>query len=155
MLYPVIVHTGDGPGYSAVIPDFPGTFTAGEDMEELVANVQEAVELYMEDAGSLPEASSLEAVAASPDAEGGVVALLPVDTGFLDKRVERISLTLRAAELTRIDREADRLGLTRSAYMVLCSLPQGKKRGGPQRSRAARSGKPHPAKTRAASSRKP
>ncbi|MCK9240896.1 type II toxin-antitoxin system HicB family antitoxin, partial [Desulfocurvus sp.] len=55
MRYPIIVHTDpDSPGYSASIPDFPGCFTAGDTLEELAANVQEAVELYLEDGPLAP-----------------------------------------------------------------------------------------------------
>ena len=42
----VIVHEEDG-GYWAKVPSLPGCATDGETMEELLANVREAVEAYL------------------------------------------------------------------------------------------------------------
>jgi predicted RNase H-like HicB family nuclease len=40
----VIVHEAEEGGYWAEVPALPGCFTQGETMEELVANLREAVE---------------------------------------------------------------------------------------------------------------
>ena len=40
----VIVHTAEEGGYWAEVPAIPGCATQGENMEELMENVQEAVE---------------------------------------------------------------------------------------------------------------
>lgn len=42
-----IVHEEDG-GYWAEVPSMPGCYTQADTMEELVANLQEAIELWLE-----------------------------------------------------------------------------------------------------------
>ncbi|MGH2581303.1 MAG: type II toxin-antitoxin system HicB family antitoxin [Anaerolineales bacterium] len=37
-------------GYSVCVPDLPGCHSQGETFEEAKANIQEAIELYLEDA---------------------------------------------------------------------------------------------------------
>lgn len=36
-------------GYSVFVPDLPGCHSQGETFEEAVANIKEAIELYLED----------------------------------------------------------------------------------------------------------
>ena len=52
MLYPAFVELGDkNRAYGVVLPDFPGCFSAADEMNDLPARVQEAVELYFEGGG--------------------------------------------------------------------------------------------------------
>lgn len=44
----VIVHEAEEGGYWAEVPALPGCFTQGETKDELMRNVQEAIELYLE-----------------------------------------------------------------------------------------------------------
>ncbi|MDP2860507.1 MAG: type II toxin-antitoxin system HicB family antitoxin [bacterium] len=37
-------------GFSVVVPDLPGCVSQGENFEEALANIKEAIELYLEDA---------------------------------------------------------------------------------------------------------
>jgi len=46
--YPVIVYPEETGGYSVVIPTLPGCHSQGETLEEAMANLKEAVELYLE-----------------------------------------------------------------------------------------------------------
>ncbi len=50
-----IVHTDPEGGFWAEVPSLPGCITQGETMEELTANLQEAISLWLE-AGE-PDAS--------------------------------------------------------------------------------------------------
>lgn len=45
----VVVHDAEEGGYWAKVPSLPGLYTQGETMEELEANLREAVELYLSD----------------------------------------------------------------------------------------------------------
>jgi predicted RNase H-like HicB family nuclease len=42
-----VVHDDESGGYWAEVPSFPGCFTQGESLEELEANIQEAVEAWL------------------------------------------------------------------------------------------------------------
>ena len=44
----VILEPSDEGGYTAYVPSLPGCISAGENREEAVANIREAIELYLE-----------------------------------------------------------------------------------------------------------
>ena len=44
----VVLEPSDEGGYTAYVPSLPGCITEGETVEEAMANVREAVELYLE-----------------------------------------------------------------------------------------------------------
>ena len=57
--YNVIVHSAEEGGYWAEVPDLPGCYTEADTLDELNENVREAIALYLEDAPSEVEHSSL------------------------------------------------------------------------------------------------
>jgi predicted RNase H-like HicB family nuclease len=46
--YPISIYTEDAGGYTAMIPDLPGCMTQGETLEEVVINIEEARQLWIE-----------------------------------------------------------------------------------------------------------
>jgi len=48
MKYTYVIERGDDGSYSAYIPDLPGCVSCGDTLEELRANIAEAVSLYAE-----------------------------------------------------------------------------------------------------------
>jgi predicted RNase H-like HicB family nuclease len=123
MIYPVIVHKDPTSDYGGTVPDFPGCFTAASTLEELIVNVQDAVECYMEGEDMEPPTPSpLSAVIASTEAEGGAVILVPVDMSFLDKKAVPVNITMPVYVRNKIDRAAKASGKSRSAYIVDCAL---------------------------------
>lgn len=124
MLYPVIVHKDAGSAYGVVLPDFPGCFTAGDTLEEALANAQEAVELYFEgerDAVA-PPPSSIDAVLGSEDARDGAVLLADIDLSFMDTTSVPVNITMPVHIRNTIDRAAKARGMSRSAFMVESAL---------------------------------
>lgn len=85
MLYPVYIHAGDDThAHGASVPDFPGCFSAADDLDELPAKVQEAVELYCQDADfKIPSPSSLEELVSNPEYTGGAWVMIKVDLARL------------------------------------------------------------------------
>lgn len=54
--YPVIIAplpSEDGGGFSAIVPDLPGCMSDGETPEQALANVQDAITVWMEAAQDL------------------------------------------------------------------------------------------------------
>lgn len=45
----IIIHPADEGGYFAEVPSLPGCYSQGETWEETLANIKEAIELYIED----------------------------------------------------------------------------------------------------------
>lgn len=88
MRYPAIIHKEEGSDYGVIVPDFPGTFSGGQTLEEALVNVQDAVETTLDgkDVASLPDPSPLEHVLALEEAQGGTVAFAEVSVDFLKAR---------------------------------------------------------------------
>ena len=58
----VVVHEADEGGYWAEVPAIPGCATQGETMEELMANVQEAIEACLSVDVDQPESTGKDTV---------------------------------------------------------------------------------------------
>lgn len=70
LAYPVIVSPlseADGGGFAATVPDLPGCMSDGDTPEEAIANVQDAIDMWLEaarDAGrQIPPPSRVAAIA--------------------------------------------------------------------------------------------
>ncbi len=49
MLYPIAIEPGDDVhAFGVVVPDIPGCFSAGDTLDEAIANAREAIELHLE-----------------------------------------------------------------------------------------------------------
>ena len=57
--YNVIVHSAEEGGYWAEVPDLPGCASEGDTLDELAANVREAISLYLKDESAEVRHSSL------------------------------------------------------------------------------------------------
>lgn len=125
MRFPMIVYKSESSGYGGLLPDFPGCYPMGETLDALEADVQGAVETWMEgeDPVIFPIPSPLEAVQASPDAQGrALIILTNINTAFLENVAERVNITVPRYALAAIDKMAKAQGLSRSAYMVRSAL---------------------------------
>lgn len=127
MRYPVIVHKDADSIYGVTVPDFPGVFTGGGTLDEALSNVQDAVETFFdgEERPRLPEASPLDSVLRSADAEGGAVVLVDISLDFLDSRVVPVNISMPAYMRDRIGKAARARGLTRSAFLVQAARAYG------------------------------
>ena len=48
----VVLEAGEDGGYTVHVPSLPGCISEGETSEESLANIGEAIELYLEDEGA-------------------------------------------------------------------------------------------------------
>lgn len=124
MRYPLIVLKDAESSYNGLLPDFPGCYPMGETLDELLGNVQDAVETWMldEDPSIFPRPSSLEAAYQLEQASGRTLVLVDVDTAFLDQATQRINITVPRYALGIIDKAARANGQPRSAYLVRAAL---------------------------------
>ena len=123
MKYPIAIEPGDkDTAFGVVVPDLPGCFSAGDDLEEAMDNAKEAISLWLEselDAGrSIPTPSPLEKLVSDPSYKGWVFAVIDVDISTLSDKVERINITLPSRALRRLDLLTKRTGATRSGYLT-------------------------------------
>ncbi len=96
MLYPVYVHMGeDHHAHSATVPDFPGCFSAADDVQDLPKMVQEAVELWCEGQElALPQPTPLNQLIVNPDYVDGVWVLMEINTAKLETKAVRLNISL-------------------------------------------------------------
>ena len=96
--------------YGVVVPDIPGCFSAGDTLEEAVANAEEAVILQLQDMIDrkleLPNPSAPEALAKKY--RGWMFVGIDVDPQQLSTKARRINITIPEGALYMIDRAADR-----------------------------------------------
>ena len=121
--YPAAIESGsDKTSFGVVVPDLPGCFSAGDTLDQAIANAEEAASVWIDatlDAGGkVPSPSSLEALRADPQFAGWTFALIRVDPSLLDDTVERVNITLPRRVLKRLDSLAKSVGESRSGYIA-------------------------------------
>lgn len=108
MLYPIAIEPGDDSrAFGVVVPDIPGCFSAGDTLDEAIANAREAIDFHLdglaEDNAEIPVARSFAKHQANPEYAGWIWAVVEVDvTRYLGK-AEKINITLPASLIRRID----------------------------------------------------
>ena len=108
MLYPIAIRPGDEQhAWGVDVPDIPGCFSAGEDLDDAMAMAREAIEGHLEilaeDCARIPVATPVSAHVSNPEYEGCIWALVDIDiTRYLGK-AEKLNITLPAILLNRID----------------------------------------------------
>jgi predicted RNase H-like HicB family nuclease len=110
--------------FGIAFPDCAGCTAMGKDENEAYANAIEALSEWIQDAraeSKEPKPSSIEQLRRDPDvnaaiAEGGIFIAVPlvVESG----RPVKANISLDQGLLDAIDAEAQRVGLTRSAFLA-------------------------------------
>jgi predicted RNase H-like HicB family nuclease len=91
MLYPVYVHKDPESAYGVTFPDFPGCFSAADELDEIPRLAQEAVEVHFEGEDvEIPSPTAIEELAADSTYEGGLWLLIDIDLSeFLAKAAQQ------------------------------------------------------------------
>lgn len=123
MRYPIVIEAGtDTTAWGVVVPDLPGCFSAGDTLDEAMANVEEAAAAWIDaalDAGEkIPTPSTAQSIAGRKEYQGWIVSVVTVDPALLDDTVERVNITLPRRVLMRLDNKAKEQGETRSGYIA-------------------------------------
>ena len=96
MRYPVIIHKDPDSDYGVTVPDLPGCFTAGDTIDDAIAQAAEAIECHIEgmvlDGQTIPAPRSIEFHQQTPDYADGVWALVSVTLDKLLGESRRIIL---------------------------------------------------------------
>ena len=129
MRYPVVIHKDEGSSYGITVPDLPGVFTAGDTIEEALANVQEAVEAAFDNEGEIPGPARIDDHVGNPDFAGGVFAYADVDLSRLHGPAIRVNITLPQRDLDLIDRAAQAAGSNRSNFLRDAALAMARTMG--------------------------
>ncbi len=134
MDYIAYLHKESKSDFGVSFPDFPGVVTAGRNLEEARRMAAEALALHIEgmveDGEAIPEPSTVDDIAYDPALKGAVAFLVPA----ILERTVRVNITARESQIFKIDQLAERVGMTRSAYMVHSAISEEKEieRGQPR-----------------------
>jgi predicted RNase H-like HicB family nuclease len=127
MRYPVAIELGDEKhAYGVVVPDLPGCFSAGDTLDEAMANTSDAILLYLEDLVeekvAIPQPSTLEALRGKKEYRGWTWAVVDVDMSKLSTKAIRINITIPDRLLSAIDEFAASHGETRSGFLARAAM---------------------------------
>jgi predicted RNase H-like HicB family nuclease len=127
MRYPIAIETGDETrAYGVVVPDLPGCFSAGDNLDSAIAGAEEAAAAWIDsalDAGeSIPRPSSLEDIQSDPAYASWTLGVITIDPALLDDSIERVNITLPRRVLRRLDAQAKAAGESRSGYVAQLTL---------------------------------
>lgn len=127
MRYPVAIESGDARhAYGVVVPDLPGCFSAGDTMDEALANAQEAILLHLEglldDSKAIPKPSAIEKLRRKREFKNWTWAVVDVDMSQLGDKAARINITLPQRILRAVDSHARRMGESRSGFLARAAV---------------------------------
>jgi len=122
MKYPAVIHKDEHSDYGVTFPDLPGCFSAGETIEEALANALEAAECHIEgmllDSEAIPVAATISKHTDNPDFKDGIWALVDVDISKLSLKSKRVNITMPERLLKSVDHFARKHGETRSGLLT-------------------------------------
>jgi len=127
MRYPIAIEIGtDTEAYGVIVPDLPGCFSAGDTMDEAIANAEEAAALWIDatlDAGEpIPSPSSLEVLRRRTEFAGWSFGVIEISPALLDDTTERLNISLPRRVIARLDAAAKAHGESRSGYIAQLTL---------------------------------
>ncbi len=126
MRYPVIIHKDLNSDYGVTVPDLPGCFSAGETVDDALAQAVEAIECHLEglliDHDPVPAPQTIELHQQNPDYAGGIWALVTVDLSKISGKSRRVNITLPERLLTLMDQYATSRGETRSGFIAEATM---------------------------------
>lgn len=127
MHYPIAIETGNRrQAYGVVVPDLPGCYSAGDTLEEAIANAREAILLHLEslldDKQPLPTPTDLAVLRRRREHRGWTWALVDIDLSELGDKATRINITLPQRILRAVDAHARRRGETRSGFLARAAV---------------------------------
>jgi len=98
MKFPVVIHKDKDSDYGVTFPDLAGCFSAGDTIEEALANAQEAAECHIEgillDSEPIPVATTIEKHKNKKEFKNGIWAIVDVDLSKLSLKSKRINITM-------------------------------------------------------------
>jgi predicted RNase H-like HicB family nuclease len=122
MLYPAYIHKDADSAYSASFPDFPGCFSAADELHELPRAAQEAVEVHFDGENlPIPKPSTPEAWGNDERYQGGYWMLIDIDLSKVGGKSVRVNISMTESLLQQIDAHAKARHMSRSAYIAVAA----------------------------------
>jgi predicted RNase H-like HicB family nuclease len=129
MRYPIAIELGGKTAYGVVVPDLPGVFSAGDTLDEALANAEEAILLgledYLERGEAFPAATDLAKLMkgkAGKAHRDWAWFVIDVDISKLSTKAVRVNITLPDRVLSSIDAYVGAHGETRSGFLARAAV---------------------------------
>jgi predicted RNase H-like HicB family nuclease len=125
MQYPLYVQRNADTVFRASFPDFPGADVAGNSIEELERNAQEAVELMYHNSEQLIPAPTFDTSklrALEMDGDEGIWLFVNINMSRVTSQAVGFQLSLRESLLEQVSAAARERHLTRSAFFTLAAV---------------------------------
>lgn len=126
MRYLIVLHTEEGrTDYGVTVPDMPGCTSAGDTLDDALANAQDAILSYIgvlvEDGKPIPPPSRAIPRELEP---GEVVGIVDIDLQKVEpsRRAVRLNVSIPGYAIDMIDRAAGLAGTTRSGFLTRAAL---------------------------------
>lgn len=110
----------DWRGYGAAFPDFPGCFTAADDIQDLLKSCTSGRATCGADNDHIPAPTSPDVWADGEDHRGGFWMMVEIDLSKVRSKTMRLNITLPERLVRNIDAYAASHRLSRSAFGVCC-----------------------------------
>jgi predicted RNase H-like HicB family nuclease len=101
-----VIFENEGGNYGAFCPDVPGCIGTGSSLEEAKKDIAEALEFYLEDVDSIPDASGIdkaEKIVCNEYKNDNVKCISDVEIALPVKKSRRINITIPELTLSVID----------------------------------------------------
>jgi predicted RNase H-like HicB family nuclease len=127
MRYPVAIEVGSADhAFGVVVPDLPGCFSAGDTLDEAMANAEQSIAAWidqaLDDPDPIPTPTSLDALRDDPQFAGWSFGVVTNADDVLDDELARVNVSLPRRVLARLDAEAKAAGKSRSGYIAELTL---------------------------------
>lgn len=114
--------TKDCPDFGVIVPDLPGCYSQGDNIEDAIKMAKESIELWIEgmlDEGlPIPQASNPAELMTNPEFKNVIWATVDIDPSKIMDKAERVNITLPGRVLRRLDDMAAKAGDSRSGYIA-------------------------------------
>lgn len=119
MLYPAYVHKDADSSYGVTFPDFPGCFSAADELAGLPRAAQEAVEVHFDGEDlPIPKPSAPEKWSADERFQDGYWLLVDIDLSKVSSKAVRVNISLPEDLVHQIDDFAKARHMSRSAFLA-------------------------------------
>ena len=123
MLYPVYIHKDADGAYGISFPDFPGCFSAADDISNIPRMIQEAVEVHFEGENfDIPAPSKPEQWMDDERYQGGYWLLAEINLSRLSKQPTRLNISLPEYLVRQIDDYVVAHRTTRSGFLAQAAV---------------------------------
>lgn len=122
MKFSIVIHKDPASDYSVTVPDLPGCFSAGDNIEEAMNMAKEAIECHIEglllDGDVIPKAKPIEKQKDNPEYKDGLWGIVEVDLNKLSVKSKRVNITIPENLLHSVDQYAKQHGESRSGLLT-------------------------------------